>query len=151
MMPTRDLQTLSWYQVIINTNIRVITPMSWLHPSLSFITRLLYLFIITICVIHYLRTQRKPQASYLNKKNYFKINASLGPGVGSMRKSALNQGEVPSIATTKKTTKRSHEWRDKGRWLAERSLAWLFGTSISASTMIYHITCWVEVTAEELP
>ena len=41
----------------------------------------------------------------------------------------------------------SHEWSGKGRWLAGRGLAWLFGTSTSVST-IFYITRWVGVRAE---
>ena len=37
----------------------------------------------------------------------------------------------------------SYEWSDKGRRLARRGLAWLFGTSMSASTMNHHTTQWV--------
>ena len=36
------------------------------------------------------------------KEDYFKINASLGSGGGSVRGSALDRGEVPSIATTRR-------------------------------------------------
>ena len=36
------------------------------------------------------------------KEDYFKINASLGSGDSSMRGSALDQREVPSIATIRR-------------------------------------------------
>ena len=36
------------------------------------------------------------------KEDYFKINASPGSGGGSVRGSALDRGEVPSIATTRR-------------------------------------------------
>ena len=36
------------------------------------------------------------------KENYFKINTSPGSGSGSVKRSALGQGEVPSIATTRR-------------------------------------------------
>ena len=36
------------------------------------------------------------------KGDYFKINTSSGSGDGSVKGSALDQGEVPSIATTRR-------------------------------------------------
>ena len=36
------------------------------------------------------------------KEDYFKINASPGSGGGSVKGSALDQGEVPLIATTRR-------------------------------------------------
>ena len=36
------------------------------------------------------------------KEDYFKINASPGSGGGSIKRSALIRGEVPSIATTRR-------------------------------------------------
>ena len=39
------------------------------------------------------------------KEDYFKINASPGSGVGSVKKSALVQGKVPSITTTRRRLK----------------------------------------------
>ena len=72
--PSHDLDTQSliwsWHvtyelypdnQVIINTNIHVITSMSWLHSDLLFVIRLLYLLIITARVVHQLKTKCKPQ------------------------------------------------------------------------------------------
>ena len=36
------------------------------------------------------------------KEDYFKINTSPGSGGDSIKRSTLGQGEVPSIATTKR-------------------------------------------------
>ena len=56
MIATRDLRTSSWHQVIINTIIRVITCMAWLHPGPSFVIQLLHLLIIMACIVHHLKT-----------------------------------------------------------------------------------------------
>ena len=44
----------------------------------------------------------KQSALEAYKKDYFKINASLGSGGGSRRGNALNQRKMPSIATTRR-------------------------------------------------
>ena len=153
MISTRDLQTLSWYQVIINTNICVMT------TSKSLIS-----YTITTSS-HYHGTYcpsskdlvwaSSRSALEARKEDYFKINAS--PGI---RWWWLDRGEVPSIATTGAWSRRnalnrfeedhwgSHEWSGKGRWLAARGLAWPFGTPTSASTMKHRTTRWIGMTAE---
>ena len=62
MISTRDLQTSSWHQVIIDTIIRVITSMSWLHLGPLFVIQLLHLLIITAWVVYRLKTWCGPQA-----------------------------------------------------------------------------------------
>ena len=62
MILTRDLQTSFWHQVIIDTNIRVITPMSWLYLGSSFVIQLLHLLIIMARVLYCLKTLSGPWA-----------------------------------------------------------------------------------------
>ena len=152
MISTRDLQTLSWHQIIINTNICVMT------TSESLVSHT----ITTSSHHHGMRRLSSKDLVWASsrdaleacKKDHFKIIVT--PRIWWWW---LDRGGVPSIATGvwsrrnalhrfKEDHWGSHEWSSKGRRLAGRGLAWPFGTSTSASTMKHHTTWWVGVTAE---
>ena len=120
----------------------------WLHPSLSSIIRSLYLPIITARIVHCLRTSCEPQAGVLwrpARKTTSRSTPVLESGSGGwieekclrLLQQELDQREVPSILSVHWG---SHEWSGKGRRLVGRGLAWLFGTSTSASTMKHYTT-----------